>query len=213
MAVAGTHQGKPLQFSVRRLLLLTLFVCTALGFVNLPTILYWTYRQWEVGEQLDQRTFEAPRFALRVTAFHQRGAAMAAPGGFYRYEVKTASDWRWHKLTMFRLPTPQPIPDDHLLQITDSCACFYHGHIFGVTKDAGTTWSIRGGSDNPPIFSTQSDLYADIETVSIGPDGVGMMRLSNYDHKAWKRLPSHQLVTSDFGHTWNAVSMKPKGLN
>jgi len=203
MTVDTTNQGRRFQYSVRRLLLFTLFVCAMLGcFVNLPAILHWAYRQWEVGEQFDVRTFEESQFVLRITAFHQRGAIMGAPGGFYRYEVKTASDWRWRRIVMFRLPTPEAIPDDHLRRISDSSAYFCHGCIFGVTTDEGTTWSIKGGIDNPAIFSRQTDLNAEIETVAIGPNGVGMMRLSNFDYTKWKQLPSHNLVTSDFGRTW-----------
>jgi len=113
---------RPFQFTLRRLLLFIFIVCAVLGcIVNLPAILHWAYRQWEVGEQFDQRTFEESQFVLRITAFHQRGALLAAPGGFYRYEVKTASDWRWRRITMFRLPTPEPIPEDHLRRINDSC--------------------------------------------------------------------------------------------
>ena len=203
MIVNTMNQNTRFQFSVRRLLVFALFVCAVLGFiVNLPDVLRWTYRQWEVGQLFDQQTFEEPLFTLRVSAFNERGAVLAAAGGFYRYEVKTASDWRWRKLAMFRLSTPEPIPDDRLLRVTDSCAYFFHGHVFGVTTDGGTTWSIKGG-DHSAIFSGQSDLHADIETVVIGSDGHGMMRLSNYDHKMWKTLPSYNLVTADFGQTWS----------
>ena len=199
----SNESRRPFQFTLRRLLLFTVIVCAALGcIVNLPAILHWAYRQWEVGERFDQRTFEESQFALRITAFHQRGAFLGAPGGFYRYEVKTASHWRWRRIIMFRLPTPEPIPDDHLRRITDSCAYFFHGCVFGVTTDGGTSWSIKGGFDNPPIFNRQTDPNADIETVSIGQDGVGVMRLSNYDSKQWKPLPSHNLVSPDFGQTW-----------
>ena len=195
---------RPFQFTLRRLLLFIFIVCAVLGcIVNLPAILHWAYRQWEVGEQFDQRTFEESQFVLRITAFHQRGALLAAPGGFYRYEVKTASDWRWRRITMFRLPTPEPIPEDHLRRINDSCTYFLHGCVFGVTTDEGRSWSIKGGIENSPIFTRQTDPSANIESVSIGPGGVGMMQLFNYDHKLWKWFPSHNLVSSDFGQPWS----------
>ena len=191
---------KPSQFSIRRSFLITL-VCIALGFIMiLPVILHWP-----VGKRFDQRTFENHQFTLRITAFHERGTfmGMGAPGGFYLYEVKTRSDWRWRTITMFQLGVPEPIPDDHLQRVSDSNAYFFHGCVFGVTKDGGKSWSIKGGFDNPPIFSGQPDVNAYIEMVSIGQDGVGMMQLFNYDSLRWKPLPSLKLVTSDFGQTWS----------
>lgn len=196
------ESGRPFQFNIRSLLLFTLLVGTVLGcIVNLPAMLSWAYRRWEVGEQFDQCMFQKSSFALRITAFHERGAVLAASGAFYRYEVKTASDYWWRKIAMFRLPRPEPIPNGHFQTVTDSFAYFYHGHVFGVTTDAGTTWSIKGG-DHEPIFSGHAFPYADIEMVKIGPNGTGVMRLSDYDPTLLKSLPSHHLATSDFGQTW-----------
>ena len=48
---------------------------------------------------------------------------------------------------MFRYSSPEPIPSDHLRRITDSCAYFFYEHIFGVTTNGGTSWSIKGGTD------------------------------------------------------------------
>ena len=166
--------------------------------IILPAILHW-----EVGKQFDQRTFKEPQFALRITAYHERGTFMGAPGGFYRYEVKTASDRQWRTINMFRLPKPEPIPDDHLQHVTDSMAYFFHGCIFGTTKDGGKSWSIKGGSENPPILSGLSHINDYIETVSIGQDGVGMMQLYDYDPARGTPLPSIKLVTYDFGQTWS----------
>lgn len=191
----------PFQFTIRHLLLFTLIVSAALAcIVNLPAILHWAYRQWEVGEQFDQRTFEESQFALRITAFHERGTLMGAPGGFYRYEVKTTSDWGWRRIIMFRLSSPEPIPSDHFRRVTDTCACFFHENIFGLTTDAGASWSFRGGLDNPSIVGGQP--YAHIESVLIDPDGTGVMYLPKVDPLQGKYLPSHALVTSDFGLTW-----------
>src|SRR5438552_4000231 len=130
---SGNHSEIPFRFRLRRLFLITLLVGATLGFiVNLPSMLFWAYRQWEVGKQYDQRTFENRQFTLSITAFHQRGAVFAAAGGFYRYEVKTASDWWWRTIGMFRYSSPEPIPSDHLRRITDSCAYFFHEQILGV---------------------------------------------------------------------------------
>lgn len=139
--------------------------------------------------------------SLRITAFHERGTFLGAPGGFYRYEVKTPRNWRWQQITMFRLPSPKPIPSDHLHRVTNNCVYFSHGRVFGVTTDGGVRWSLRGG-DNPAIFSGQPDLYADIESLSIDRDGTGAMTLAHFDRQSWKALPSHSLVTADFGLTW-----------
>jgi hypothetical protein len=194
----------PFQFNIRSLLLFTALVGAVLGcIVNLPAMLSWAYQRWEVGQQFDQRTFEESRFVLRITAFHERGTIMAAPGAFYRYEVKTASDRRWRGIAMFRLQK-EKIPDDHLRRVTDSCAYFFHGCIFGITTDGGTSWSIKGGTDHPPIFPTQTDPYATIESVTISPDGVGTMQVSKFDYVQWKQLPSQKLVTVDVGQTWTA---------
>jgi hypothetical protein len=194
-----------LRFVIRRVLPFTLIVCAGLTCIlNLPAILRWVYGLWEVGEQFDQRIFHEPQFALRVTAFHQRGAVFAAPGCFYRYEVKTASDWWWRRITMFQLPIPRPIPTGHLRRVTNSCAYFFQDNLFGVTTDGGKTWAIKGGGESL-LFSGQPDryLYGDIETVSIGPGGVGVMRVSLYDYGRRQQLPVQTLVTSDLGLTWS----------
>jgi len=200
-APGSQESGRPFQFTIRGLLLFTLLLATVLGcIVNLPAMLSWAYRCWKVGEQFEQCTRQNPSFALRITAFHERGAFLYAPRGYYRYEVKTGSDYWWRKIAMFQLPVPDPIPKGHFQSVTDSLAYFYHGHIFGVTTDGGTTWSIKGGK-NGPIFSGHAfpdAAYADIEMVTIGPDGAGVMRLSNFD----KSLPSYTLSTIDFGKTW-----------
>ncbi len=197
----GKESRRSFQFTIRHLLLFTLIVSAALScIVNLPGILHWAYRQWEVGKQFDQRTFEESQFALRITAFHERGTFLGAPGGFYRYEVKTRSDCWWRTIIMFRLPSPEPIPSDHFRRVTNTCAYFFHENIFGLTRDAGASWSFRGGLDNPPIVGGQP--YARLESVLIEPDGTGVMHLSTVDPIQWKYLPSHALVTSDFGLTW-----------
>ncbi|OHB82194.1 MAG: hypothetical protein A2W31_16155 [Planctomycetes bacterium RBG_16_64_10] len=201
-APGSQEAGRPFQFTIRRLLLFTLLLATVLGcIVNLPAMLSWAYRCWEVGKQFDQCILQNSGFAIRITAFHERGAVFAASGGFYRYEVKTGSDYWWRKIAMFRLPVPDPIPKGHFQTVTDSFGYFYHGHVFGVTTDGGTTWSIKGG-DNGPIFSGHAFPYAYIEMVTIGRDGTGVMRLSDYDPTILKSLPSHNLSTIDFGQTW-----------
>ena len=180
--------------------------CVVLGFVvSLAAILCWAYDQWRVGAQFDQRTFAGPQFALRITAFRQRDALMAGPGGFYQYEVKTASNSRWRKIAMFHFGRPAPIPSDQFRRLTDSCAYFFHRHIFGVTTDGGKTWSIQGELGHPLVFGGRPHYYRNIEAVAIDRDGAGTMRLSNIDysyHAHWKRMPSYNLVTSDFGKTW-----------
>ena len=194
--------GSPFQFTIRGLLLFTSLLAILLGcVVNLPAMLSWAYGRWKVGEQFDQCILQNSSFALRITAFHERGTFLGAPGGFYRYEAKTGSDYWWRKIAMFRLPVPDPIPNGHFQSVTNSFAYFYHGHVFGVTTDGGTTWSIKGG-DNGPIFSGHAFPYADIEMVTIGRDGTGLMRLSDYDPTLLKLLPSHNLSTIDFGKTW-----------
>jgi hypothetical protein len=196
------ESGRPFQFTIRGLLLLTSFLAIVLGcIVNLPAMLSWAFRHWQVGEQFDQCVLQHSSFALRITAFNERGTFLGAPGGFYRYEVKTQADYWWRKIAMFRLSAPEPIPKGHFQSVTDSFAYFHHRYIFGVTTDGGTTWSIKGG-DNEPIFSGHAFPYADIEMVTIGRDGTGLMRLSDYHPTLLKPLPSHNLSTIDFGKTW-----------
>ncbi|NQT17880.1 MAG: hypothetical protein HQ582_34320 [Planctomycetes bacterium] len=125
---------------------------------------------------------------------------MGAPGGFYRYEVKTPSDWRWRRVLMFRLPTPEPIPGDQFRRVTDTYAYFFHDNIFGLTTDAGATWSFQGSHDHPSIVARQP--LAHIESAVINPDGTGVMHLCKVDPLEWEYLPSQALATSDFGRTW-----------
>lgn len=203
------NESKPLfQFSIRRLLLFTFGTCIVLGcFFKLPAILSWTYSRWEVGRQFDQRTFEEAQFTLRVTAFNERGSSigMGAPGGYYRYEVKGASDWWWRRILMFRLPSPEPIPEDQFRCVTNTCAYFFHDNFFGLTMDAGASWSFRGGPDDPSIVDEKPVVhgfsrYACIDSVLIDPDGTGVMQVTEIDSDR-NYLPS-SLVTSDFGLTW-----------
>lgn len=188
------------RFNLRSLFWITLFICASLAFiVNLPSILYRTYRAWEVGEQFDEHIFEGPRFSFKVTAFHQRGAVMAAPGGFYRCEVKTDSDWWWRKIVVYRYAVPEPIPDNRLRRVTDTCAYFFHGDTFGVTTDGGRNWSVKSPPEFPPILSGQS---LQIESVSIEPHGTGVMVVMLFDDLKREWTSGHTLETSDFGQNW-----------
>jgi hypothetical protein len=202
--VRDSQESVRFPFTNRRLLLLTLLFAAVLGWtVSMPVMLSWAYHRWEVGKQFDQSVLQTSSFTLRITAFRERGAIFAASGGYYRYEVKTESDYWWRKIALFRLPTPDPVPNGQFQLVTDSFAYFHHGHIFGVTTDGGTTWSIKGG-DNGPIFSGHTFPYADIETVTIDQDGTGVMCLSDYDPLKLTALPSHNLSTIDFGETWKS---------
>ncbi len=203
------RRRRPYQFSIRSMLLLTLVVGLLLScVVNLPAILGWAYYQWEIGEQLDQCTFEGPGFTLRVTAFHQRGAFMAAPNALYRYEVKRPGDWWWREIIMIPF-APEPIPRDQFYRVTDSCAYFFHNDLFGITRDSGVTWSFRGGASGgfscPPFSAQQADPNAYIESLTIDADGTGTLQLQSYDYVKRKPLPSQKFETSDFGMSWQEV--------
>lgn len=133
----------------------------------------------------------------------------AAPGGYYRYEVKTASDWRWRKILMYRLPTPSPIPRKQFRRLGDACAYFFVEDLFGITRDGGLTWSFRGGSSGGfsylPFSFQQLDPRARIESLTINKDGTGTIRLLNYDYAKMKSLAGQDFETVDFGATWTEM--------
>jgi hypothetical protein len=133
----------------------------------------------------------------------------AAPGAYYRYEVKTASDWRWRKIIMYRLPTPSPIPRNQFRRLGDACAYFFVEDLFGITRDGGSTWLFRGGFiggvSYPPFSVQQLDPWARIESLTINKDGTGTIRLLNYDYAKMKSFPDQDFETVDFGATWTEI--------
>lgn len=204
--ILGNDDGSPWRFSLRGLFWVVFLVCLILAFVmKLPAVLGWAYRTWQVGEQFDQHTFSLPSFDCRVAAFHERGRGLAAPGAFYRYEVKAASDDYWRRIATFRGSSPEPITNHFMTQVTNECAYFYHEHVFGVTVDSGETWSIKGGPDYPPVVNGLANPIH-IETVAIYSDGVGEMKLSVHENQSW--IPDQVFVTSDFGQTWAKEQIK-----
>lgn len=198
------------QFSLRSLLLITLAVSLLFSCVaNLPAIIRWAYGHWQVGRQYDQCTFEGAGFRFRITAFRERGAFLGAPGGYYRYEVKKARDWRWREILMYRVAAPDPIPPNPFRHVTESCAYFFQDDLFAITRDGGSSWTFRGGAGaglNYPQFSAQQlDSRACIESLTINEDGTGAVQLRNYDYVKMKPLPSQRFETSDFGISWQQV--------
>lgn len=200
LPAVAAEEPSLLRFSLRWLLTITVLISLGLAFVvNLPAMLSGAYRTWQVGVQFDQRVFPGVSFDYRITAFHERGMMLAAPGAFYRYEVKRTSNSNWRIIATFRGSSPDPIANYCLTQVTDACAFFYHEQVYGLTVDGGETWSIKGGPDYPPIVSGRTDIIH-IESVEISAEGDGEMRASIYENEEW--VPYQGFVTADFGQTW-----------
>ena len=197
------------QIGVARFFLAAILLCVVVGIAfSLPIVIKWTYRQYQFGEQFDQQLFDGPRFAVRVTAFRERGTVLADTGALYEYEVRTDSDWWWRKIIVIQRSNVKPISREQFIRINERNACFYQGSILAVTTNSGENWSIKGGLEHPPIIGNQTDLRDDVEQLEIGSDGIGTMQLSQYDYKTCSRFPTHFLVTSDYGLSWRKQEEK-----
>ncbi len=180
--------------------MLSIAVVVLCVIVSSPAIFDYCYRKWEIGEQFDECTFEMSTCDLRITANHQRGTFLGAPGGFYKYEVKAKSDAGWKQIAIFRLSRPDRIPRNQVHQVSDNIIYFFQDYVFGVTTN-GVSWSLSGGGFQP-ISSDLSDEFALIETVSIDPSGIGFMRLSSWAPDSDGEPQSIVLDTTDGGLTW-----------
>ena len=76
-------------FSLRQLLWFVLAVSLALIVgLQLPRVLAAMYGSWKLGREFDEVVYREPAFDLRIRGLAERGAMLANPNIYYRYEVR-----------------------------------------------------------------------------------------------------------------------------
>jgi hypothetical protein len=146
------------------------------------------------GEPFDQYVLQGDKMKLRVTAYAEKGILLPVPGAFYTYECQIGSGEPWREIATFRHDDQIAIPRKQIRVINAEVTYFYIGWIYGVTRDAGRTWT---------VWNAEKDLqgwhpadYRFITDVELQPDGTGTMHVNKL------RFPHNRLVTIDFGRTW-----------
>lgn len=132
---------------------------------------------------------------LRVTAYRERTTGFALPGGIFVVEKRSAGT-PWVEIYETRHDDPIPIPFQAVAVSGDRF--FLQGRReLTVTADGGKSWKTwTTWRDLEP--SLRGSGYTDIETVSMGGDGVGIMVLSSP-----ARGDPAELRTKDGGQSWS----------
>ena len=189
-----------LRFSLRRVLLCVAAICVTLTIsLKLPEFVRSTYAHWHIGRVHETLVLAQPNFRFRVTSLSERGTVLAAPGVFYRYEVKTCTEYTWRELATVQVPSLEALTEDRLVAINRNCVYFFDKRLFGVTTDGGVSWSCTS-PDSLPIKAPSQEPYVEINSVHIDKLGIGTLNVSVFG--AGQLVGSAMLNTSDFGQNW-----------
>jgi hypothetical protein len=137
-------------------------------------------------------------FAIRVTAHSETLSLPGLGGAYYVFDSNTVGSKRWTEILVFRHDTSVWIPRDQLRFVNDKIGYVFMGWMYGVTTDAGATWSVWNAERDLPNW--QCCNYNLIKDVKIAPDGVGTMRLNPIPQR---RGEVPELHTIDYGRHWS----------
>lgn len=137
-------------------------------------------------------------FTIRVTARSERLALPGLGGAYYSFDSNTVGSEQWTKILIFRHDASVWIPRDQVRFVNDKIGYVFMGWMYGVTLDAGTTWSIWNAQRDLPDW--QCCDYNLIKDVWIAPDGTGTMQLNPI-----RQGPGEvaELRTTDYGRHWS----------
>ena len=90
--------------------------------------------------------------------------------------------------------------EQNVISISATIAYVYFGNMFGLTTDAGATWSTF---DTNNFFNCGYPLCAPIQAASVASDGNGSMSASVWENRT---RVDHEFVTDDYGRTWHRAS-------
>lgn len=188
------------RFSLRSVLLYMAVLSVALATgLKMPTVLRSMYESWRVGSEHERVVLKQPNFQLRITSLMERGTVFAAPGKFYRYEVRTHGEAAWRVIATVQIANLEPLLGDRLVGLSSTCAFFFDKRLFGVTTDGGVNWSCLH-ADQLPISVLPPEPYVEIDTVHIDSLGVGIMNVSLF--AAGVPVRTIVLKTANFGLVW-----------
>lgn len=137
-------------------------------------------------------------FTIRVTAHSERLSLPGLGGAYYVFDSNRVGSEQWGEILVFRHDTSVWIPRDQVRFVNDKIAYVFMGWMYGVTTDAGSTWSVWNAQND--LLNWQCCNYNLIQDVRIAPDGVGTMRL-----KPERRGEISELHTRDYGRHWSAA--------
>lgn len=136
-------------------------------------------------------------FAVRVKAQTERLSLPGLGGAYYVFESNTLGTDRWTEIFVFRHDAAVLIPRNQVSFVNDKIGYIYMGWMYGVTTDAGATWSVWNAERDLPGWKCCN--YNLIQDVSVAPDGVGTMRLQPNPERPGEVTELH---TKDFGRHW-----------
>ena len=138
-------------------------------------------------------------FTIRVTARSERLALPGLGGTYYAFESNTVGSERWTEILIFRHDTSVWISRDQVRFVNDKIGYVFMGWMYGVTSDAGTTWSVWNAQRDLPGWKCCD--YNFIRAVRIAPHGIGTMQVSPIGQG---RGEVAELHTTDYGRHWTA---------
>lgn len=192
-------------FSVRQLLWYVLAVSLALIVgLQLPKILAGAYESWRLGREFDAVVYREPGFDLRIRGLAERGAMLASPGMYYRYEVREHG-WfaAWRQIAQVRVYEEKPIDREQFRRVSDGVYYFFNDRALGVSVDGGVNWRCIEVDDLLPIVSGAANLFFQrIESIKLDASGSGQITLTAQELQHDEAVPLGNLQTSDFGKTW-----------
>lgn len=157
-------------------------------------LLLWPRR----GKVIDSWQTGNSGFKIGVTSYSERPSLPGLGGAYYVFQSATLGSDRWREVLTFRHDAPVEIPRDQVRFLNDQIGYVFMGWMYGVTTDAGATWSVWSARDDLPAWECCN--YNLIQDVSITPDGIGTMRLRPIPQRPGE-VP--ELHTKDYGRHWS----------
>ena len=149
------------------------------------------------GEAIESWQTGNDAFKIRVTAYSEKPSLPGFGGAYYVFDSATVDSDKWREILTFRHDAPVEIPRGQIRFVNEQVGYIFMGWMYGVTTDAGATWSVWNAENDLPGW--QCCNYNLIQDVHIAPDGVGTMKLNPIPQQQSEAPEMH---TKDYGRRW-----------
>jgi hypothetical protein len=148
------------------------------------------------SQVLETREFRKGENRVVITAYAEKNSFV--PGAYYVFEWIDNSNKR-HEIMTFRHDDRVPISERSVFFLNERIAYVFMGWMYAITTDGGKNWSVWTAERDLPHW--QCCNYRLITDVTLGSDGLGVMRLNPIKDRDGEVSELH---TVDYGKHWRA---------